>query len=128
MTSNGVTDETTILDADLGVAISVDEAPAEPLEVSAIEPRIYEIGYHIIPTVKEEDVEKIVGGIRSVIEKSGGSFIAEGAPSLIRLAYPISALAVEGEKRVEYDRGYFGWIKFESAISAAPFLIEKFKT
>src|SRR3989344_2612988 len=128
MTSNGVTDETTILDADLGVAISVDEAPAEPLEVSAIEPRIYEIGYHIIPTVKEEDVEKIVGGIRSVIEKSGGSFIAEGAPSLIRLAYPISALAVEGEKRVEYDRGYFGWIKFESAISAASSLMENLKS
>ena len=65
-----VTDETAILDANLDVAIPVDEAPAEP--------RIYELGYHIIPTVKEEDVEKIVGGIRSVIEKAGGSFIAEG--------------------------------------------------
>ena len=115
-----VTDETAILDANLDVAIPVDEAPAEP--------RIYELGYHIIPTVKEEDVEKIVGSIRSVIEKAGGSFIAEGAPSLIRLAYPMSALAVEGEKRVEYDRGYFGWIKFESAISVASSLMENLKS
>lgn len=101
-----VNDETAILDPDLGVAIPIDDGVAEP--------RIYEIGYHIIPTVKEEDVEKIVGGIRSIIEKAGGSFIAEGAPSLIKLSYTMSARAKEGEKRVEYDRGYFGWIKFES--------------
>src|SRR3990167_4425026 len=85
-----MTEETTLLDADLDVAIPVDEAPAEP--------RIYELGYHIIPTVKEEDVEKIVGSIRSVIEKAGGSFIAEGAPSLTKLSYAMNALAKEGEK------------------------------
>lgn len=79
--------------------------------------RIYEVGYTIVPTVKEEDVEKIVGGIRSAIEKAGGSFIAEGAPSLIRLAYEMSAR--EGGKTLEHDRGYFGWIKFEAAVSIA---------
>ncbi len=74
--------------------------------------RIYEIGYHIIPTVKEEDVEKVVGEIRRVVEKAGGSFIAEGAPALTRLAYPMPTM--EGDKHVEHDRGYFGWIKFEA--------------
>ncbi|MCR4280751.1 MAG: 30S ribosomal protein S6 [Candidatus Kaiserbacteria bacterium] len=121
-------EETTLLDADLAVAMPVEDGPAEP--------RIYELGYHIIPTVKEEDVEKIVSGIRSIIESAGdgsstggkAAFIAEGAPSLIRLAYPMSALAVEGEKRVEYDRGYFGWIKFESAVSTASVLMEKLKS
>jgi hypothetical protein len=49
--------------------------------------RVYEVGYHIIPTVAEENIESIVSEIRSVIEKAGGSFIAEGAPSLIKLAY-----------------------------------------
>ncbi|MEK7134037.1 MAG: 30S ribosomal protein S6 [Patescibacteria group bacterium] len=87
--------------------------------------RIYEVGYHVIPTVKEEDVEKVVGEIRSVVEKAGGSFIAEGAPALTRLAYPMPTL--EGEKHVEYDRGYFGWIKFEAAISAADMLNEALK-
>lgn len=114
-----IAEETAILDPELDVAISIDEAPAEP--------RIYEIGYHIIPTVKEEDVEKIVSGIRSIIEKAGGSFIAEGAPSLIKLSYPMSARVKEGEKRMEYDRGYFGWIKFESASAAVQSLSEALK-
>lgn len=104
-----VTEERAVLDPELGVEIPVDDGVAEP--------RIYEIGYHIVPTVKEEDVEKIVGGIRSIIEKEKGSFIAEGAPSLIKLSYAMNALAKEGEKRVEYDRGYFGWIKFESGVA-----------
>ena len=79
--------------------------------------RIYEVGYHIVPTVKDEDVEKIVGEIRATIEKAGGSFIAEGAPSLIKLSYPISIKL--GEKRTEHDRAHFGWIKFEAATQAA---------
>jgi len=88
--------------------------------------RIYEIGYVIVPTVKEEDLEKIVGGIRAEIEKAGGSFIAEGAPSQTRLAYAMEAL--EGARKVEYDRGCFGWIKFEAQIAAAHTLEEALKT
>lgn len=90
--------------------------------------RIYEIGYHIIPTVKEEDLEKVVSEIRSAIEKKGGSFIAEGAPSLTRLSYSMKALAGAGDKRVLYDRGYFGWIKFEANIEAVSFLKDTLKT
>ncbi|HEY4522307.1 MAG TPA: 30S ribosomal protein S6 [Candidatus Paceibacterota bacterium] len=75
--------------------------------------RVYEIGYHIIPTVAEDGLEKIVGNIRSLIEQGGGSFIAEGAPALMRLSYGMGAR--EGDKKVEHDRGWFGWIKFESS-------------
>lgn len=79
--------------------------------------RIYEVGYHIMPTVAEDQVEKVVGDVRSVIEQAGGSFIAEGAPVLTRLAYPIEAR--EGDKWIEQDRGYFGWIKFEAVVGSA---------
>lgn len=79
--------------------------------------RIYEIGYTLVPSIKEEDVEKTVGAVRSSIEKAGGNFIAEGAPSLMRLAYAMSA--EEAGKHVEHDRGYFGWIKFESNVRSA---------
>lgn len=79
--------------------------------------RIYEIGYVITPSVKEENIEKTVAGIRSEIEKAGGSFIAEGAPSLTRLAYAM--YVKEGGKKIEHDRGYFGWIKFEAAVEGA---------
>jgi ribosomal protein S6 len=88
--------------------------------------RVYEVGYHIIPTVREEDIEGVVASIRAVIEKAGGSFIAEGAPALMKLAYAMNAR--EGDKNVEYDRGYFGWIKFESSVEASEKLNEALKT
>ncbi len=87
--------------------------------------RVYEIGYLIAPTVKEEDVEKTVSGIRKEIEKGSGSFIAEGAPSLTRLAYPIDG--PEGGKRVSHDRAFFGWLKFEAPSSTADALDEFLK-
>ena len=111
------TEETALLDADLGVATSIED--------SGKEARIYEIGYHIIPTVKEENIEKIVGEIRSAIEKDGGSFIAEGAPSLMKLSYAMSAR--EGDRRVEHDRAYFGWIKFEAGMEIVVALSEMLK-
>ena len=79
--------------------------------------RIYEVGYHIVPTKKEDEIEGVVAKIRSLIEKAGGKFLAEGAPSLQRLAYLISVK--ENGKRVDHDRGYFGWIKFEAPMEAA---------
>ena len=78
---------------------------------------VYEIGYHVSPSVKEEDVEKVVSEIRSSIEKAGGSFIAEGAPAMTRLSYEIPA--VEGGKKVLFDRASFGWIKFEAPRDSA---------
>ena len=87
--------------------------------------RVYEVGYHIIPTVKEESVEGIVATIRALIEKAGGSFIAEGAPVLMKLSYAMTAR--EGDKNVEYDRGYFGWIKFEAPVEVTEVLDEALK-
>src|SRR4051812_46471046 len=79
--------------------------------------RVYEAGYHISPLVKEEDIEKIVAEIRGIVEKGGGSFIAEGAPVLMKLAYDIEGM--EGSKKHFFDRGYFGWLKFESSSETA---------
>ncbi|MBI4129044.1 MAG: 30S ribosomal protein S6 [Parcubacteria group bacterium] len=87
--------------------------------------RIYEVGYHVIPSVAEENLEKVVGGIRATIEKAGGSFIAEGAPTLTKLAYPMEAR--EGDRRVSHDRGYFGWVKFEAPVAIADMLEEALK-
>ena len=90
--------------------------------------RIYEIGYHIIPTVKEEDLEKVVSEVRSIIEKNVGSFIAEGAPSLTRLSYAMKAHAGAGDRKVAYDRAYFGWIKFEAGVDTVLSLRDSLKT
>lgn len=79
--------------------------------------RIYELGYHILPTVKEEEIDRVVSAIRGVIEGAGGTFIAEGAPQSIKLAYPMF-VTNEG-KRTRYDRAYFGWLKCEVNAEAA---------
>ena len=79
--------------------------------------RVYEVGYHIVPTVKEEDVETVLSTIRGSIERSGGVFISEGAPTNIRLSYPMTVH--NRGKNVDYDRAYFGWIKFESSPESA---------
>lgn len=115
--------------AEEGIVTEMENAADEsvPLAVSAVEPRIYEIGYHIVPTVKEEDLEKIVGEARSIIEKQGGSFIAEGAPALTRLSYTMKALTGAGAKRIFYDRSYFGWIKFEANIGIVSSLTDALK-
>ncbi len=87
--------------------------------------RVYEIGYHVSPATKEGDVDTVVSEIRSLIEKEGGRLLAEGAPSLTKLSYSIPA--IEGGKRIEYDRGYFGWIKFEGPVASATTLEEALK-
>lgn len=87
--------------------------------------RIYEVGYHILPTAKEDELEKIVGSIRALIEKQGGSFIAEGAPQLVRLAYAMPVAEKGGV--VGYDRAYFGWIKFEAPVAIVEILNEELR-
>ncbi len=103
--------------ADVEVLEQTETDSDADLTAQANDLRVYEIGYLVVPSVKEEDLEKNVGTIRAEIEKAGGSFIAEGAPSMMRLAYAMTAR--EGGRTEEHDRGYFGWIKFEARIEVA---------
>jgi ribosomal protein S6 len=73
---------------------------------------LYEIGFHLVPTIVEEDVAAKVGDLRSEIEEAGGIVTGEGFPALISLAYAIK------KGKDLFDRAYFGWIKFELAPSA----------
>jgi len=92
----------------------------------ADETRVYEVGYHILPSVPEENLEDVVAVVRNTIEKAGGSFITEGAPQSIKLAYTM--YVNRGGAHEAYDRAYFGWIKFEAEGNAAVELNEFLKT
>ncbi len=72
--------------------------------------RVYELGFHLLPTVAEADVPVQFSQLKSTIEKQGGTFIAEGAPKLIKLAYSMSK-TIKAEKK-HYVNAYFGWVKF----------------
>ena len=80
------------------------------------EGKVYELGYHLVPNIKENDIESEVATIKSVIEKNGGSFIAEEAPKKIELLYTI--IKSEASKKKRFNNAYFGWMKFETSAEA----------
>lgn len=76
------------------------------------ETEIYEVGYHIMPSVPEEKLPLEVSAIESaIISKNGGVMIASEAPSKIELAYTMAKKV--GATRHKCDEAYFGWFKFE---------------
>ncbi|MDD4989164.1 MAG: 30S ribosomal protein S6 [Candidatus Pacebacteria bacterium] len=91
-------------------------------EAGESEARIYEVGYHIVPLVAEENVPKESSDVKSVIEKQKGVMISEELPRLHPLAYTI-AKTVGGKKHI-FDKAYFGWIKFEIDPSTLPAIKE----
>ena len=72
---------------------------------------VYEIGYHLLPTIDESEIPTQSSDIKSIIEEKGGTIISEDLPKMIVLAYDISR-AVNSKKQ-KFNRAYFGWIKFE---------------
>jgi ribosomal protein S6 len=74
------------------------------------ERRVYELGYHMVSTLTEEELLKEVDALRGAISELGGNFITEGEPALMDLAYTM--YIGEGGKNTKYDKAYFGWMKF----------------
>jgi ribosomal protein S6 len=75
--------------------------------------RVYELGYIISPSTSENEIEKEVDTLKSAISTVGSTVVAEGAPEFIDLAYTMEKNIAS--KKMKYDQGYFGWIKFEGA-------------
>jgi ribosomal protein S6 len=80
------------------------------------EGQIYEVGFHILPSVSEEELQTTVTKLRDTITANDGVIFADEFPKMRDLAYEI-------KKRVEtkylrYNKAYFGWMKFEMLTSA----------
>lgn len=85
-------------------------AEAEGMVVES-EPKIYEIGYHVVPTVAEDGVATVANAVKDLVESLGGMVISDGTPSSIDLAYSMDH--VVANKRSSFDSAYFGWIKLQ---------------
>lgn len=72
---------------------------------------VYEVGYHILPTIEESAVPEEADKIKSAIAEKGGSIISEETPKIMNLAYDISKSV--NAKKQSYSKAYFGWTKFE---------------
>ena len=73
--------------------------------------QVYEIGFHILPTVAEEKLGDEVSVLRNAIEPGGGAVILEDFPKMRDLAYKMQKYI--DTKKVSFTKAYFGWIKFE---------------
>lgn len=92
------------------------EAPAGA-EVSA--PLIYEVGFHLVPTIAEDGVGAAVQIVRKLIGDDA-EFISEGYPQKLQLSYQVER-ATQG-KREKYNESWFGWIKFAQSKEKIPAL------
>jgi len=81
------------------------------LDMEDFEPRVYEIGYHVVPTVAEDNVVSVVDTIRESIESMQGAIVSEDSPKLVDLAYSMDHIVAN--KKTIFDSAYFGWVKFE---------------
>ena len=78
--------------------------------------QVYEIGFHILPTVAEEKLGDEVAVIRGAIEKAGGTIISEEFPKMRDLTYTMKKYI--DTKKTSFAKAYFGWIKFELDVEA----------
>ena len=87
---------------------------------------VYELGFHLIPTVAPEQVAGEFSAIKDLIEKNGGEFISEESPKLRTLSYEITKKI--NNMNVRFSTAYFGWVKFEiskDALSVVKESVEK---
>jgi ribosomal protein S6 len=88
-------------------------------------PKVYEVGYLILPIVAEADLGAKVTGIRDIIEGAGGKMISDEYPKHIELAYPIPHMV--NNKRTLHHSAYFGWMKFDGEPKSAKSISDAFK-
>ena len=78
--------------------------------------QVYEVGYHLVPTIAEENLAKEISAIKATLEKQGAKVISEEHPRSMALAYTIEKYF--GTVKKKFHTSYFGWIKFEMSPSA----------
>jgi ribosomal protein S6 len=87
--------------------------------------KIYEIGYHIVPSVPEDKLGEEVSSLKEVLEKNGAVIISEESPKLRALSYEMRKESAGKYKK--YTMAYFGWIKFEALAEKSITIGEAFK-
>lgn len=72
--------------------------------------KVYEVGYLLVPSIKEEDLPVNYGNLKDTIASFGGEVISDEMPKMISLAYTMEK--VTSNVRSKYKTAYFGWTKF----------------
>jgi len=91
--------------------MNINNTQGSPEGVYTPEPRVYELGYLIMPTVDEGNLSNERDALVALITKFKGIVISEEVPQLIDLAYDMTKMI--DNKKHTYSQAYFGWIKFD---------------
>ncbi len=104
--------------------MSDNNMPAVEATVDAArEPAVYELAFHVLPTIAEGEVPEVFASIKSLITSAGGEVIAEEVPQHFELAYEIIKY-LEGRNR-KFATAYFGWVRFRLSPEALVALTEE---
>ena len=79
-------------------------------EISEENSKVYELGYLLIPTIKEEDAPVNYGNLKELLVSFNGEIISGEMPKMTSLAY--SMAKVTSNIKNKFNTAYFGWIKF----------------
>jgi ribosomal protein S6 len=83
---------------------------------------VYEVGYHMVPTIAEENLAGEVTAFKDFLSSNNVSFISEEFPKMMELAYEMTRSV--NNKKQKFSYGYFGWIKFECTPESAQVIKE----
>ena len=83
------------------------------VEKTDIDSKVYELGYLLVPTIKEEDFGVVFGNLKELISSLSSEIIADEMPKMINLAY--SMQKITSNIRAKFNTAYFGWIKFATS-------------
>lgn len=86
---------------------------------------VYEVAFHLVPTIGEDGIPGAVEKIRAAIG-TDAEFISESFPVKTTLAYVVER--ANAGKRDKFSESYFGWIKYAASRETIPALTEALRT
>ena len=93
-------------------------------EEGAGEPQVYEVGYHLLPTLDEAAIPGEAESLVAILKKAGAEIIGERTPAKVNLAYSIDTQI--GGARQAFTSAYFGWVAFEAPTASLVSIKETF--
>jgi len=91
----------------------MDENTMPAVEASSdelVERDQYECAFHLLPTIADEEVARVVGEIKGLITSHGGDVFDEEEPQRFTLAYEMTK-AIDG-RSLHFTNSWLGWIRF----------------
>lgn len=88
----------------------MQEKENEPKQEENFNSKVYELGYLLVPTIKEEDVPVNYGNLKELVLSFGGEIISDEIPKMNSLAYSMPKII--SNVRHKFNTAYFGWVKF----------------